>query len=134
MDLDFSQFNPSQALQAILKYDQKTILTRTAQSLAPYLHLEALAQSCGLHLRFVHDFYIQAFLVSISNLDYDPLYCQKKWIIEAQLTAMTPSGARYVVQTQADHAVIIMGYNHLAEPDSYFQQRFQCLSTLFSNT
>lgn len=130
MDLDFSQFNPATVLEAILEYDQEKIIGRTPARLAPYLHLEALAQCCGLHLRYIHNFQIQAFLVSMTDLGYDLTQIQTGWTIKACLTAQTPTAARYALRVHnGTNCVITMGYKQLKIMDNFFKDRFLWLST-----
>ena len=72
MGLDFSGFDPALALDAILSCDKREIVTRTRSGLPPYLALEAMAQTCGMHLRRRHDFMVHAYLVSMADLLYPP--------------------------------------------------------------
>lgn len=132
MDLNIYQFDPSCALEAILDYGPKKILCCTPQRPAPYLHLEALAQSCGLHLRYIHNFQVQAFLVSIANLTYPLDQAQECWTITATLCAHTSTAALYTVSFLHDcTCTITMGYQDRETVDTYFQDRFLWLSTRF---
>ena len=69
MDLT-NRFDPSTALAAILSCDPENIITRTPPDLPPYLLLEALAQTCGMHLRFRRHFLVDVFLASATDLVY----------------------------------------------------------------
>jgi len=134
MDLDFSAFDPARALEAILHCDARQITTRTAKALPAYLALEAMAQTCGLHLRHRHDFRVQAYLVSLADLPYvsglgvDPL------TIRATLDAETKAGASYSVTVDDCPAGrILMGRHGFSDaPDTLFRNRFACLSSPFA--
>lgn len=123
--MDLSTFDPSQALGAILTCDLEHIVTRTSPNLPPYLILEALAQSCGMHLRFRHDFFIDAFLASTKDLihrDYPAPV-----VIEARLTAETSAAASYEVRVNGNAPCrMLMGYRPAPE-NTFFRDRFQCL-------
>ena len=131
MDLDFRAFDPSRALESILSCDARQIVTRT-NSLPPYLALEAMAQTCGMHLRHLHDFRIQAYLVSMSDLLYDPDLGAKPLTIRADITAETTAGASYAVTVNdAPPCRILIGRHAASDsPDTFFQSRFKCLSTI----
>ena len=131
MDLDFSSFDPSRALEAILHYDACQITTRTAKDMPPYLALEAMAQTCGLHLRQRHDFRVQAYLVSMADLPYAPGLGDEPLTICATLDAQTSAGASYSVTVNDSPAGrITMGRQGIADaPDTFFRNRFACLSS-----
>ncbi|MBE1426294.1 hypothetical protein H4684_002959 [Desulfomicrobium macestii] len=131
MDLDFCAFDPSRALESILSCDARQIVTRT-NSLPPYLALEAMAQTCGMHLRYLHDFRIQAYLVSVADLLYAPGLGAKPLTIRADITARTKAGASYAVTVDDGPACrILIGMNAASDsPDTFFQSRFACLSTI----
>ncbi len=127
MDLDFSAFDPSKALDAILFCDDSEIVTRTP-SLPPYLALEAMAQTCGMHLRRRHDFRIQAYLVSIGDLLHDPEPRSAHLTIRARMIAETKAGARYDVSVNDAPACRILIGRQAGRPDTFFRSRFACLS------
>ncbi len=134
MDLDFTNFDPSAALDAILFCDEREIMTRTP-SLPPYLALEAMAQTCGMHLRHRHDFRIQAYLVSVTDLLYAPDLGTEPLTIRASLIAETKAGASYAVTVNDSRACrILIGQD--ARPnslDTFFQSRFACLTKASSS-
>ncbi|UTF51753.1 hypothetical protein NLA06_07675 [Desulfomicrobium sp. ZS1] len=134
MDLDFSSFDPSMALDAILFCDEREIVTRTP-SLPPYLALEAMAQTCGMHLRHRHGFQIQAYLVSVADLLYAPDLGTEPLTIRASMIAETKAGASYAVTVNDDPTCRIL-IGHDARPaslDTLFQSRFTCLIKNSSN-
>jgi hypothetical protein len=134
VDLDFSSFDPSRALEAILHCDARQITTRTAKSLPAYLALEAMAQTCGLHLRQRHDFRVQAYLVSMTDLPYVPGFGVEPLTISATLDAETRAGASYSLTVNDDPAGrIVMGRHGFTDaPDTLFRNRFACLSSTFA--
>lgn len=126
MDLT-ERFDPSLALAAILSCESGTIVTRTPPDLPAYLLPEALAQSCGMQLRFRHDFRIAAFLASVADLVYakppTPV------IIRARLVAETGMAARYeACADSGEPCRITIGYRP-APADTFFRHRFQCLTS-----
>lgn len=130
MDLDFSGFDPSLALEAILDWDERRITTRTATGLPPYLALEAMAQTCGLHLRRLHDFRIQAFLVSLTDLPHIPGLGDAALTIRATLLARTKAGASYAVDVAGGPSCrVVMGLTATDNPDNLFRERFERLCT-----
>ncbi len=131
MDLDFHAFDPSTALEAILFSDARRITTRTAKSLPAYLALEAMAQTCGLHLRHRHEFRVQAYLVSMTDLPYAPGLGDEPLTICAALDAETRAGASYSLTVNgAPAGRIVMGRHSFADaPDTLFRNRFACLSS-----
>jgi len=131
VDLDFSAFDPSMALESIVSCDARQIVTRT-KSLPPFLALEAMAQTCGMHLRRRHDFRIEAYLVSVADLLYAPDLGAKPLTIRADLTAETKAGASYAVKVTDGPACRILIGMHAASdsPDTIFQSRFTCLSKI----
>ncbi|WP_043775147.1 hypothetical protein [Desulfomicrobium escambiense] len=127
---DFSAFDPSMALDAVVSCDEREIVARTADGLPPYLALEALAQACGLHLRRRHDFAVRAFLASVSDLVHVPGLGHSSLTIRATLIAETAAGAAYdVIMDGAPACRILMGHTPLASPDIFFRQRFEALCT-----
>ncbi|GAB6112210.1 hypothetical protein [Desulfomicrobium salsuginis] len=127
---DFSAFDPSVALDAVVSCDAREIVARTAAGLPPYLALEALAQACGLHLRRRHDFAIRSFLASVSDLVHDPGLGRSPLTIHATLVAETSAGAAYNVVTDDTRVCrMVMGHTPLASPDTFFRQRFEALCT-----
>lgn len=131
MGLDFSGFDPAQALDAILFCDDREIMTRTRPGLPPYLALEAMAQTCGMHLRRRHDFMVHAFLVSMADLLYPPALGEKALAIRATLTTETTAAASYTVQIDDGPACrLLMGRNTPSDtPDNLFHTRFKRLCT-----
>lgn len=131
MELEFLAFDPSRALEAILACDARQIVTRT-KSLPPYLALEAMAQTCGMHLRQLHDFRVQAYLVSVADLLYAPGLGAEPLTIRADITAETKAGASYAVTVNDGPACRILIGMHAASdtPDTIFQSRFACLSKI----
>lgn len=129
-DADFSAFDPTMALDAVVSCDEREIVARTAAELPPYLALEALAQACGLHLRRRHDFAVRAFLASVSDLVHDPGLGRSPLTIRATLVAETSAGAAYDVVTDGVPTCrMLMGHTPLASPDTFFRQRFEALCT-----
>lgn len=128
MDLDFSAFDPSMALDAILFCDDREIVIRT-HALPPYLALEAMAQTCGMHLRRRHNFKIQAYLVSLDDLVHVPETRTPSLTIRASMMAETKAGARYEVSVNdAPACRILIGRQANDRPDTFFRSRFACLS------
>ncbi len=128
MDLDFSTFDPSTALAAIVSCTKREIVARTP-SLPPYLALEAMAQACGMHLRHCHDFRIQAYLVSVSDFLHAPGLGDRPLLIRASLTAETTAGASYLVTVDDGPTCrILIGRQVSDQPDTFFRSRFTCLS------
>ena len=128
MDLDFSGFDPSLALDAILDWDERHITTRTAPGLPPDLALEALAQTCGLHLRRLHGFRIQAFLVALTDLPYVPGLGEAALTIRGTLLAETRAGASYAVDVAGGPSCrVLMGQTATENPDNLFRDRFERL-------
>ena len=127
MGLDFSAFDPSMALTAIVSCTKNEIVARTP-SLPPYLALESMAQACGMHLRHRHDFRIQAYLVSLSDLLHAPGLGDRPLTIRATLTAETTAGASYLVTVDdAPACRILIGRQPSDQPDTFFRSRFTCL-------
>ena len=127
---NFSAFDPSVALDAVISCDAREIVARTAAGLPPYLALEALAQTCGLHLRHRHGFAVRAFLASVSDLVHDPGLGRSPLTIHATLVAETSAGAAYDVVTDgAPGCRVLMGHTPLASPDTFFRERFEALCT-----
>lgn len=132
MDIGFSTFDPSLALDAILHCDEHEIVTRTP-ALPPYLALESMAQTCGMHLRHRHDFRIKAYLVAIDDLLHVPGQ-SPPLVIRAAITAETTAGASYAVTVNDAHACrILIGRQASDMPDTFFRSRFACLSKASCN-
>jgi hypothetical protein len=129
--LDFSEFNPALALNAILFCDERDIVTSTRPGLPPYLALEAMAQTCGMHLRRRHDFMIQAYLVSMADLRYPPSLGEKTLVIRAALTTETTTAAAYTLHIDDGPAFrMLMGRRtSTGTPDNLFRTRFERLCT-----
>ena len=130
MELDFSGFDPSLALDAVLDWDERHITTRSAPGLPPYLALEAVAQTCGLHLRRRHGFRIQACLVSLTDLSHSPGLGDAALTIRATLLAETRAGASYAVDVaDGPSCRVLMGLTATENPDNLFRERFERLCT-----
>jgi hypothetical protein len=129
--LDFSGFDPALALDAILSCDEREIVTRTRPDLPPYLALEAMAQTCGMHLRRRHDFMVQAYLVSMADLRYPPALGEEALTIRAALTAETTAAAAYTVHIDDGPAFRMLMGRHTPSgtPDNLFRTRFERLCT-----
>jgi len=129
--LDFSGFDPALALDAVLSYDEHEIVTRTRPGLPPYLALEAMAQTCGMHLRRRHDFMVQAYLVSMADLLYLPALGDKALTIRAALTVETTAAAAYAVHIDNGPSCRILMGRHTPSgtPDNLFRSRFERLCT-----
>jgi len=125
----FSRFNPSLALDRIIRVSADTIVTQTSD-LSDYLLLEALAQSCGLHLRWKHDFQVAAYLVSCSDLTLPAANCSPQQIT-ATLANQTSTAACYTVTVSPDklRGTIIIGYAP-ATYQEHFARRFECLLSM----
>jgi hypothetical protein len=132
--LDFSAFDPALALEAIVRCDRQGITARMRPDLPEGLILEALAQTCGLHLRFRHDFAVTAYLVRVTNLR-----CAEgmagSGVIRATAAAHSGAAASYAVEIENGPTCrILMGHGPASDvPDTFFQDRFRCLSTPSSN-
>ena len=128
MEKIFTDFDPSRALQAVLSWDEGEIAVRTAPGLPPYLALEAMAQACGLHLRKRRGFMVRAFLASVSDLVHEPGLGREALTIRAALTAETSAGAAYAVRIEGGPTCrMLMGYEAVQEPDTFFRNRFEAL-------
>lgn len=134
MALDFSAFDPGLALEAILRCDNQGIMTRMRSDLPEGLILEALAQTCGLHLRFRHDFAVTAYLVRLTNL-LCTTNMSGSGVIRATATAQTAAAMSYELAVEDGPSCrILMGFHPApAAPDTFFLDRFQCLSSPSSN-
>lgn len=125
----FAAFDPSLALARIFRIDQTGITTSTPQTMPPFLNIEALAQTCGLHLRWVHDFHVQAYLLSLSGLTCPDLPPVLPMTIRATLLTRTATAARYAVCIDGGpDCEILMGMRPSPD-DTFFRARFQCLRT-----
>ena len=131
MGLDFSWFDPALALGVILSCDEREIVTRTRPGLPPYLALEAMAQTCGMHLRQRHDFMVHAYLVSMTDLLYPPALGEKALTIRAAHIAETTVAASYTVQIDDGPACRMLMGNDTPSgtPDNLFRTRFKRLCT-----
>ncbi len=131
MGLEFSGFDPALALDAILTCDEREIVTRTRQGLPPYLALEAMAQTCGMHLRQRYDFLVHAYLVSMAELRYPPELGKEALTIRAALTAETTAATSYAVRIDDGPAFrMLMGRHTISgTPDNLFRGRFERLCT-----
>jgi hypothetical protein len=130
----FADFDPSRALEAVLSCDESGIAVRTAPGLPPYLALEAMAQACGLHLRKRRGFMVRAFLASVSDLVHEPGLGREGLIVHAALTAETSAGAAYAVRVEGGPICrMLMGYEAVEEPDTFFRNRFEALCSTSLN-
>lgn len=131
MGLDFSGFDPALALDAIQSCDEREIVTLTRPGLPQYLALEAMAQTCGMHLRRRHDFLVQAYLVSVADLLYPPALGEEALTIRAALTAETTAAAAYAVQIDNGPSCRMLMGRHTTSgtTDNLFRTRFERLCT-----
>lgn len=126
----FAQFDPALALASIDRIETTGITTRTPAVMPPFLDIEALAQTCGMHLRWLHDFQIQAYLLSLSDLTCPEQGPALPLTIRASLLTRTTAAARYAVTVAGGQpCTVLMGLRPSSE-DTFFRTRFQCLSTL----
>lgn len=134
MALDPSAFDPTRALEAIMRCDRQGITTRMQPHLPEGLILEALAQTCGMHLRFRHDFAVTAYLVRLTNLVCTATMAGSG-VIRATATAQTAAAMSYAVEVEDGPSCrILMGFHPAsAAPDTFFLDRFRCLSSPSSN-
>lgn len=127
MDMNFCHFDPSLALAAITACDSQKIQTRTKADLPPWLALEALMQTCGLHLRHMHAFRIQTYLVSVADIVCTPNMGTEALLIEAILDTQTTAAARYTVRLPGSpQGCVLMGY-HPDTTGTILQTRFERL-------
>lgn len=130
MELDISAFDPRTALRTIVRFDDDEIEAGTAPHLPPFLALEAVTQTCGLHLRFRHGFRVRVVVVRISDLAVPPDLGQDSLTIRATLLGETATAGRYAVRINEGSAcTVIMSKEGLDGPDLIFKERFQCLNT-----
>ena len=136
MVVDFSAFDPRWALQSIVRCDASEIVAGTAPHLPPFLALEAVTQTCGLHLRSVHDFRIRVVVARISMLPVPSDLGHDSLLIHATLLGETAAAGSYAVRINEGPAcTVIMGKESLDGSDHIFKKRFQCLlTTPFSTT
>jgi hypothetical protein len=134
MVLDYCAFDPAQTLEAIVHCDSLGITTRMRPRLPEGLILEALAQTCGLHLRFRHDFAVTAYLVRLTNLLCTATMAGSG-VIRATATAQTAAAISYALEVEDGPSCrILMGFHPApAAPDTFFLDRFRCLSAPSSN-
>lgn len=132
MEVVFDFFDPSLALQDILWCSGTEILTRTRPDLPPYLGLEALAQTCGLHLRRRHEFLVQVYLASMARISW-PKPTMPVRAIHAVLTEETATAARYLLDLNGGPGGEILLSHRALKPENpartFFQERFRCLRT-----
>ena len=123
-------FDPSLALGSIVSWDEDGIVARSRGGIAPSLALEAMAQACGMHLRRLQGFAARAFLASVADLAVDPSLGSVPLTIRATLTARTAAGAAYDVAVDDGPACrMLMGFEALDRPDTFFRERFEALCT-----
>ena len=91
-----------------------------------------MAQTCGMHLRYRHDFLIQVYLVSVSDLVYSPEGVDEEKLIRAMLRTETGAAALYSVQTPGGPICrMLMGFGQLPQGDEnhhILRERFLCLT------
>ena len=123
-------FDPSLALGCIVSWDEHGIVARSRGGIAPSLALEAMAKACGMHLRRLQGFAARAFLASVSDLSLAPSLGSVPLTIRATLTARTSAGAAYDVTVDGGPACrMLMGFEALEYPDTFFRERFEALCT-----
>lgn len=123
-------FDPAQALWRIEECAPEGITARARPSLPAYLLLEALAQTCGMHARWVHDFREQVFLVSLAGLAYPEDHGAAGCVIQAELIAQTSAGFSYAARIDKGPACrVTMGRQPASTAMTLFRERFQCLTT-----
>ncbi|GAB1409454.1 hypothetical protein MASR1M90_06080 [Desulfovibrionales bacterium] len=132
---DFSwtqDFDPSLALDRITTC-HATGLSAYTNALHPGLVLEAMAQACGLHVRWSHGFTVQAYVVSMRGLSY-PTPRSGMRSVQAQVLGRTTSAWTYQVQLDG-HAMgqITLGHAPFADDRlcQFYSRRFHALCTRF---
>jgi len=128
---DFTaRFDPALALWRIEACSATAITTRTKPNPPDYLILEALAQTCGMHARWLHDFREQVFLVSLAGLVYPDDHGAAGCLVQAELTGQTGAAFSYAARLDNGPACrVTMGRLPTAPDTTLFRERFQCLIT-----
>lgn len=134
MGLGFAtQFDPSQAVWRIDNYTPTTITAQTKPNLPAYLVLESLAQTCGLHARWLFDFKVHIFLVSLAHCICPEGQNTQSWTIQATLKAQTTQALRYSACLNNDSdCTVTLGCQPTpatTAQTNFFRERFQCLTT-----
>ncbi|WP_461834672.1 hypothetical protein [Desulfothermus sp.] len=57
--------------------------------------VEAIAQSCGLHLRYLHGFKKHVFLAKLGKLELANKHLLGKFLVRSRLISITKSSAKY---------------------------------------
>lgn len=128
---DFTaRFDPALALWRIEDCSATATTARTRPNPPAYLILEALAQTCGMHARWLHDFREQVFLVSLAGLVYPEDHGATGCVIRAELTGQTGAAFSYAARLDNGPACrVTMGRLPAATDTTLFRERFQCLTT-----
>lgn len=128
---DFTaRFDPALALWRIEACSATAITARTRPNPPDYLILEALAQTCGMHARWLHDFREQVFLVSLAGLVYPDDHGAAGCLVQAELTGQTGAAFSYAARLDNGPACrVTMGRLPTAPDTTLFRERFQCLIT-----
>lgn len=128
---DFTaRFDPALALWRIEACSATAITARTRPNPPGYLILEALAQTCGMHARWLHDFREQVFLVSLAGLVYPDDHGATGCLVQAELTGQTGAAFSYAARLDNGPACrVTMGRLPTAPDTTLFRERFQCLIT-----
>lgn len=131
------EFDPTQALACITYCDAMSLVAQPRPHASPTLVLEALAQACGMHVRFCHMFAVQVYVASMTKLCCPVSRCADACQLCAQLMGRTSSACTYAVQVDGTEAgQIIMGYAPVPGDDPLrilFQTRFHILCTRSSS-
>lgn len=128
---DFAaRFDPALALWRIEDYSATAIVARTKPNPPDYLILEALAQTCGMHARWLLDFREQIFLVSLAGLVYPEDHGSAGCLVQAELTGQTSAAFSYTARLDnGPDCRVTMGRLPAATDTTLFRKRFQCLTT-----
>lgn len=126
----FFEFNPSRVVHRINSCTDDELQSETG--VLPFVSLlEAMAQSCGLHLRWRHAFLVNAYLVSCSSLTLPPAvgpYPAQH--IHARCISVTSQAALYevLVMPLSLRCRMLVGYAPSVFQE-HFHHRFQCLTS-----
>lgn len=125
------EFDPTLALSCIRSCTATSLKAETLAS-CPALILEAQAQACGLHLRWSHNFTVQAYVLSVRNLHY-PEPGVAVGHIQTHVLERTASAWSYAVHLHnQEPGHITLGHAPLPTGDPlqhYFYTRFHALCT-----
>lgn len=120
-------FDPSQAIARIRAFTP-THLNAEARGGSPAMLLEALAQACGLHVRWRSQFLMHTRLVSMGNVCLRPA-CGTRVIV--RICAETSQGVGYLVEADflTAAATVTLALVPATTPQTLFQKRFQWLAS-----